>query len=201
MTHTTLEQARNMADSLVISTGMAQATASALRGLADQLDAVTEARDNAVESAKYTADLCTQALADLKIVTAERDAVLQQAQQWKQEARTQASIVRECYQACTGKTGEPGDWNGAKPIQELAAERDAARIMLNKQVAVLETAMLAMNENADKGEKAEQERDAYKSALEFIVGCYSYEATTGELAKAFYEAFSEARSALGKEAK
>lgn len=56
---------------------------------------------------------CAEAIEDLiaqvEALTAERDAVLQQAQQWKQEARTQASIVRECYQACTGSTGEPGD--------------------------------------------------------------------------------------------
>lgn len=34
------------------------------------------------------------------------------------EARSQRSVVHECYQAATGATGEPGDWNGAKPVRE-----------------------------------------------------------------------------------
>ena len=72
------------------------------------------------QSAGYLRSLANQVQA-LKIELA---AVLQQTQQWKQEARTQASIVRECYQACTGSTGEPGDWNGADPVRKLVAERD-----------------------------------------------------------------------------
>jgi DNA repair exonuclease SbcCD ATPase subunit len=60
--------------------------------------------------------------AEVTRMEAELDTIKQQAQIWKQEARTQASIVRECYQACTGSTGEPGDWNGAKPVRELAAK-------------------------------------------------------------------------------
>ena len=46
-----------------------------------------------------------------------------QAKIWKCEARAQAATVRECYQACTGATGEPGDWNGARPVLALAEER------------------------------------------------------------------------------
>lgn len=40
------------------------------------------------------------------------------AQIHAQEARTQRSIVLEIYQAVTGGKGEPGDWNGAKPVIE-----------------------------------------------------------------------------------
>lgn len=40
---------------------------------------LTEARDNAVQSAKYTADLCTQALADLKLMTDDRNSWQKQA--------------------------------------------------------------------------------------------------------------------------
>ncbi len=47
-----------------------------------------------------------------------------QAQIWKGEARAQAATVRECYQACTGATGEPGDWNGAAPVRAVVSERD-----------------------------------------------------------------------------
>lgn len=39
-----------------------------------------------------------------------------------QEMRTQRSSLRECYQAVTGSTGEPGDWNGANPVKEKIEE-------------------------------------------------------------------------------
>jgi len=44
---------------------------------------------------------------------------LMQAQIWASEAKTQRSIVREIYQITTFSSGEPGDWNGAKPVKEL----------------------------------------------------------------------------------
>lgn len=59
-------------------------------------------------------------------------ALLQQAQIWKQEATTHRATVHEAYRACTGSTGEPGDWNGALPIRALAAERDDALEQLGK---------------------------------------------------------------------
>jgi hypothetical protein len=55
----------------------------------------------------------------------EREHLLQQAQIQAQEMRTQRAIVRDCYQAATGATGEPGDWNGAEPIRALVRDRDA----------------------------------------------------------------------------
>ena len=45
--------------------------------------------------------------------------LLLQAQTWAMEAKTQRSIVREIYQITTFASGEPGDWNGAKPVKEL----------------------------------------------------------------------------------
>lgn len=54
-----------------------------------------------------------------------------EAQIHAQEARTQASIVKECYRAVTDGKGEPGDWNGARPvideIERLQAENAALR--------------------------------------------------------------------------
>lgn len=39
-----------------------------------------------------------------------------EAQIHAQEARTAKATIAEIYQAVTGATGEPGNWNGAKPV-------------------------------------------------------------------------------------
>lgn len=44
-----------------------------------------------------------------------------QAQIWKQEARTANGTIAEIYQAITGATGEPGNWNGADPVKAFIA--------------------------------------------------------------------------------
>jgi len=65
--------------------------------------------------------------ADLDRVTAERDALLLQAQSHAQEARTANATIYEIYQALSGGKGEPGNWNGARPAREYV-ERTEARI-------------------------------------------------------------------------
>lgn len=76
----------------------------------------------------------------LQQVEGERNNLLQEAQIQAQEMRTQRGVVREIYQLCTGSTGEPGDWNGAKPVRELIAQVTAlatALSMLKNQYEVL----------------------------------------------------------------
>jgi hypothetical protein len=70
------------------------------------------------------------------MMTAIENTLLRQAQNWKAEAMCQASIVRECYQACTGSTGEPGDWNGAAPIRAAIAAKNAEIAALRKDAAL-----------------------------------------------------------------
>lgn len=41
-----------------------------------------------------------------------------EAQIHAQEARTQRATVHEIYQVVTVCKGEPGDWNGARPVRE-----------------------------------------------------------------------------------
>ena len=65
-------------------------------------------------------------------VEKQRDYAIHQAQIWKLEAASQKATVAECYQICTGATGEPGDWDGAEPVRALKAQlveaqKDAAR--------------------------------------------------------------------------
>lgn len=55
--------------------------------------------------------------ARIHALEAERDAILAQAQGWKQEARTANATIAEIYQLVTGKTGEPGNWHGAEPVR------------------------------------------------------------------------------------
>ena len=79
----------------------------------------------------------------------ERDWAIQQAQVWKQEARTQQATVYEGYQAVTGATGEPGDWNGAEPFKALVRERDEATERHKRELVICLRAM----------DKLEAERD------------------------------------------
>jgi len=75
----------------------------------------------------------------------ENEALMQQAQIWKQEARTMQNTVAECYQAVTGSTGEPGYWNGAKPVREAISELKGERDRLRGQIQELSSAMLSLN--------------------------------------------------------
>ena len=63
---------------------------------------------------------------DLRI---ERDALKQQAQIHAMEAKTANSTIYEIYQVVSGGTGEPGNWNGARPVREAfdALKADAER--------------------------------------------------------------------------
>jgi hypothetical protein len=47
-----------------------------------------------------------------------------EAQCHAQEARTANGTIAQTYQAVTGSTGEPGNWNGAEPVR---AEIDRLR--------------------------------------------------------------------------
>jgi hypothetical protein len=60
----------------------------------------------------------------------EKDALIErlklEAQIHAGEARCHKSTVHEAYQACTGATGEPGNWHGAEPIKAALTEAKAA---------------------------------------------------------------------------
>lgn len=92
-------------------------------------------------------------------------ALLREAQVWAGEARAQRATVHESYQAATGATGEPGDWNGAEPVRALAAERDR----LSAELAALNDAKArfdaARNAALDRAERAEAEVAALRGAL------------------------------------
>ncbi len=49
----------------------------------------------------------------------------QEAQIHAQEARTANSTIGEIYALVTGRTGEPGNWNGAEPVRQYMANATA----------------------------------------------------------------------------
>lgn len=51
-----------------------------------------------------------------------------EAQIHAQEAHTANATIAEIYQCVTGKTGEPGNWNGAEPVRTRLVELEAALI-------------------------------------------------------------------------
>lgn len=73
-------------------------------------------------------DWFDNARAEAESLQARADACQQEAQIWKQEARTQSAIVAEIYQELTGKTGEPGDWNGARPLKPAILRKQAEAV-------------------------------------------------------------------------
>ena len=58
-----------------------------------------------------------------------------EAQGHAQEARTANATIAEIYQVCTGSTGEPGNWNGAEPVRQLAESRAELLEALQNAVA------------------------------------------------------------------
>jgi hypothetical protein len=69
-----------------------------------------------------------------------------QAECWAMEARAHKSSLHEAYQAVTGATGEPGNWNGAAPIVACIAELRAQVASLTEQRdAAINTANLALS--------------------------------------------------------
>lgn len=60
-----------------------------------------------------------------------------EAQIHAQEARTANATIAEIYQCVTGKTGEPGNWNGAEPVRARLVELEEA---LENCVAFIEDA-------------------------------------------------------------
>lgn len=57
--------------------------------------------------------------AELDAANALCEKLKQEAEIHAQEARTHKSTVHKIYQLVTGATGEPGNWNGAKPVKQL----------------------------------------------------------------------------------
>lgn len=126
MTETTPKQARGLAKRTEEGARhISVETCDALRSLADQLEAVTEKRDFAVESAKGTADLCAQAIADLTAVTTERDALAVKLDHIAKTIDKQLRVIDERAR---------GDFLDKRPVvQSLMMHARTARAAIAKE--------------------------------------------------------------------
>ena len=102
----------------------------------------------AIESA--VAARYTERIAELMELA---DRLKLEAQMHAQEARTANSTIAEIYQCVTGKTGEPGNWNGAEPVRKRIAELEASEARL----AVALTRYLSYDEYIFKGVRDQPE--------------------------------------------
>lgn len=79
-------------------------------------------------------------------ITATKDALIDklklEAQIHAGEARCANSTIAEIYQAISGSTGEPGNWNGAEPVRAYIATKDAEIERLREALQELNDAVL-----------------------------------------------------------
>ncbi|MGE0444523.1 MAG: hypothetical protein AB7P99_04790 [Vicinamibacterales bacterium] len=101
-----------------------------------RLEQMTASRDRAQE-----ANSRLKREADDARALAERLKV--EAQAHAQEARTANATIAEIYQAVTGATGEPGNWNGARPVVEALR-----RLRVSERLAAYERAQALVGEAA-----------------------------------------------------
>ena len=91
----------------------------------------------------------------------------QEAENHAQEARAQKSTVLACYQAVTGSTGEPGDWNSAEPIRQFVARANAAEAAL-KAAAQYYEEQNAMAQQSDIPERTQEAAEFRLQAAKHI---------------------------------
>lgn len=108
-----------------------------------------------------------------------------------QEARTANATIAKIYRACTGGTGEPGNWRGAQPVIDtlarLTRELDEAldaqewaekgngeyQHLLRQAEKNLAQANLERDGYASRAERAEAECERLRAALLHLVQAYS----------------------------
>lgn len=77
-------------------------------------------------------------IADALNTAADKDrqiaALLQEAEIHAQESSTANATIYDIYQLCTGSTGEPGNWNGAKPVREMKEHYERQIAVLTERV-------------------------------------------------------------------
>lgn len=98
---------------------------------------------NAKPGLLYPASLVERQAREIAELKGLAERLKQEAQIHTQEARTANSTIAEIYRRVSGGTGEPGNWNGAKPVRELL---DDQRARLSRQGEVIKRAAEAVGQ-------------------------------------------------------
>ena len=81
-----------------------------------------------IEAHEVVQALCRAITAERERLSSLVERLRMEAEAHAQESRTMRAIVHEIYQHVTGATGEPADWNGARPvIEEIDRLRERAK--------------------------------------------------------------------------
>lgn len=96
-------------------------------------------------------------LAEVEQLQSKYEQCKQQAEIWAQEARAQKATVHEIYQFITGATGEPGDWNGAKPVVEYVEQLREALASIMSYPGIREYIGSILADKADEALTPKQE--------------------------------------------
>ena len=101
--------------------------------------------------------------AEIERLTNERDALKMQAKIWAGEDAGHKATLHEIYKAVTRSTGEPGDWNGSRPVVEELARM---RLDVADLTGVIETQKRDGDALEAEIERLREEQDALKELLE-----------------------------------
>lgn len=98
----------------------------------------------------------------LAIENAEKDALIArlrlEAQAHASEARTANATIAEIYKIVTGARGEPGNWNGAKPVaDEIARLRGGLQTVVTDLLSICDGSNWPENAQSGPGYEAYSE--------------------------------------------
>lgn len=82
-----------------------------------------------------------------------------EAQNWSCEAKTQLSTVHEIYQVVSEAKGEPGSWNGSRPVRSLKERVKALREALAEYEAAVYVAIDVLDNEKEQRLACEDDPD------------------------------------------
>lgn len=137
------QRKRDIAAILEYRIASTEALTAEVERLKDAVEAQMAEKHKEAAEAKLWFDKAQEWGGENRAMTAERDALLVQAQGHAAEAATANATIYEIYQVITGSTGEPGNWHGAEPVREKFTA-------LTARVAKLEGALCNIQYEAER---------------------------------------------------
>lgn len=92
-----------------------------------------------------------------------------EAQIHAQEARTANATIAEIYQAIRGASGEPGNWNGAKPVREyIAQQAERIRVLEEEDSRVHKLKDATITQQAEEIALLKQDAERWATVLQLV---------------------------------